>query len=78
MNKSRDHYEGALLEEFREQMKFVIEALKALKDVPADVRRLKEDMIVVKSDLKVMKAVLIDQSKTLNSHETRLTKLEVA
>jgi len=78
MSQSNDHYQGVLLEELREQMKFVIEALKALKDVPADIRQIKADMAEMKQWKFVAKEVIKDQSKTLNNHETRLTKLEIA
>ena len=78
MSKSKDHYEGALLEEFRDQMKFVIEALKALKDVPADIKQIKADLAEMNQWKFAAKEVIKDQSKTLNNHETRLTKLETA
>ncbi|HZL07670.1 MAG TPA: hypothetical protein VFC50_00560 [Candidatus Dormibacteraeota bacterium] len=78
MSHSSDHYQGVLLEELREQMKFVIEALKALKDVPADIKQIKADMAEMKQWRFVAKEVIKDQSKTLNNHETRLIKLETA
>jgi hypothetical protein len=78
MGKATSHYEGALLEEIIHRLKLVQEALGAFKTMPADVGQLKKDMVGVRSDLTVMKAVLTDQSKTLNNHGTRLTKLETA
>jgi archaellum component FlaC len=68
-----DHYEGALLEDIRDQIKRLTEALA---EVPQDVRQLKEDVGEVKQDVKVVKAVVSNQSSDLDNHEKRLKRLE--
>ena len=76
MDKASDNYNGFLLEELGEQLKFIIEALKALKHVPAELKRLnaKLDRMNARQDLSDL--VIRDVSKTVNNHERRITHLE--
>ena len=78
MTKATGHYEGALLEEINNRLKLVQEALDAFKTVPDDVRGIKERQDKTDTWSDVAKSVIKSQSKTLNNHETRLTKLETA
>lgn len=76
MNDNTDHYQGALLEEMHDDIKRISEGMGALSGVPADVRRLKTDMVDVKADLKVIRAVVTAQSSDLKNIDKRVTKLE--
>ena len=67
------HYEGALLEDVRDQIKLLAEAMA---DVPVDVRRLKQDVSQIKEDMTVIKYAVTEQSTDLDDHEARLKKLE--
>lgn len=78
MGTDTSHYEGALLEEMNDRLQKVQEALGALKHVPADIRRIKNDLAEMKEWRGIAELVIKDQSKTLNKHEIRLTRLEAA
>ncbi|MBI1952299.1 hypothetical protein HYS42_01075 [Candidatus Saccharibacteria bacterium] len=67
---------GVILEEIRDQNKAIIEGLKGFSGVPAKVDKLSDDMEIVKSDLKVIKAVVKDHSNQLDDHEHRIAILE--
>ena len=77
-DEDHSHYEGALLEEIRDQNKVILEGLGDLKGLPAKVDKLADDMTDVKADLKVIRAVMKDHSGQLDNHETRITQLESA
>lgn len=70
----------ALGEVLMDELKVIREYLEAvLKDVPVikqKVIKLEEDMIEVKSDIKIIKAAVTDQSRQVNDHEVRITHLE--
>ncbi len=70
------HYEGALLEEVRDEMKAIRESLAPMPTLCRDVAQLKDDMKEVKAGLKTMKLVLTGHSSQINDHEGRITKLE--
>ncbi len=71
-----DHYEGAILEEIRDQNKAILEGLAPLLPMSRVVDQLKEDVAELKIDVKAIKAVITDHSGQLNNHETRITQLE--
>ncbi len=73
-----DHYQGALLEEIREEIHAIHEGQAALTPLPAAVARLQEDMDEVKADVRTIKLVVTSNSSRLTDHESRLTKLEGA
>lgn len=73
MNDDTGHYEGALLEELRDDLQRFAESMA---EVPGDVRRLKSDMLEVKSRLITVELVVTDLSAVLLSHDKRLSKLE--
>jgi len=58
-----DDYIAVLAEELRLQREQILEALDTMKNVPGDIRQLKEDMYEVKGNIKVIKAVLTDHEK---------------
>lgn len=76
MQGDTSHYEGALLEDIKDQNKAILESLGALKGVPAKLDDLTDDIAELKSDMKVIKSVVKDQSNELNDHEKRITSLE--
>jgi len=78
MDNVSDSYNGFLLEELSEQLKFVIEALKALKYVPAELRKINKRLDRMNERLDVVEPVAKDNSQTLNNHELRITKLETS
>ncbi|MDB5164607.1 MAG: hypothetical protein JWL89_233 [Candidatus Saccharibacteria bacterium] len=73
-----NHYDGILAEELRDQFRLILEALTALKDVPADIKRIKESVVDLEEWRELAKLVIRDQNKTLNNHEIRLGNLEAA
>lgn len=78
MSRKDEDYQMILFEEMREQNKRILEALAAMADLPAKVDKLAEDMVDVKTDIKVIKAVVTAQSRHLHDHERRITVLEAA
>ncbi|HLC91526.1 MAG TPA: hypothetical protein VJC09_00580 [Candidatus Saccharimonadales bacterium] len=69
---------GVVLEEINDKLERILEATDTLKDVPADIRDIKERLVTVESDVKTIKAVVTDQSQNLKTHEIRITHLEQA
>ncbi len=58
-----NHYEGALLEEIRDDVKTVLEGQASLAHVPVAITRLQDDMTTVKADIKTIKLAVKDQCK---------------
>lgn len=77
-NDDKSHYEGALLEEIRDQNKAILERLEPLAKVEKGVDKLENDMTEVKVDIKTIKMVVKDHSVELKDHERRVTQLESA
>lgn len=75
MGDDTDHYHDALLEEIRSDIKSLAEAFSP---VPADIRKLKEDVSQLASDMSVVKAVVTDHSALLLNHDQRISNLEAA
>jgi chromosome segregation ATPase len=73
-----DHYEGALLEEIRDQNKAILEGLQPLPKIAKDIGKLQEDVETLKNDMQAVKAIAKDHSHQLDGHEDRLTQLEAA
>jgi hypothetical protein len=78
MTHSDDNYFGIILEEIRDQNKAVLEAVGDIQRNVADLPIIRADIAALKSDMKVVKAVVKDISKHVNNHELRITKLEAA
>jgi hypothetical protein len=76
MKKPNDHYTGILLEEINDRLQGIEEGLGDLRDIKTDIRELKERFDGIDDWSDVAKLVIKDHSKTLNNHETRLTKLK--
>ena len=74
-NDDTSHYEGALLEDIRDSVQRLTEAMA---EIPGDVRQLKEDVGQLRQDVAVIKAVVTDQSSDLRGLDTRATVLEKA
>lgn len=58
-----------LLEDMNRKLDALLERQQAMGSVPGNIAQLKDDMIEVRGDIKVIKAVV-------SNHEKRLTKLE--
>lgn len=69
---------GVILEEINDKLERILEATDTLKDVPSDIRDIKERLITVESNVKTVKAVVTDQNSDLKNHEIRITQLEQA
>lgn len=78
MTKKSTHYDSVLAEDLREQLKFIIEALKALAGVPAELKQMREELKRSNDRHDLSELVVKHQSKTLNNQETRIGKLETA
>ena len=76
MGKTDDHYQGALLEEINHRLQLLQEALEPFKTLHHDLRQIKNRQDKTDDWNDIAKLVIKDQSKTLNNHETCLTKLE--
>ncbi|HEX7633171.1 MAG TPA: hypothetical protein VF401_02485 [Candidatus Saccharimonadales bacterium] len=78
MSSDTDHYDGVLQEDIRHRLDLVMEALSELKNVPRDIRELKDLMRQTIDRQDLLELIVTDHSKVLNEHEIRLTKLETA
>lgn len=75
-NDDTGHYEGALLEDVNHKFDVILEYLRPLARLPHDVDELKDDMTVVKTDIRTIKHTIKGQSKDHRQLEKRVTKLE--
>lgn len=72
----KQNYLAVLLEEVRDQNRLIMENLGTLLGLPAKVDRLEIDMSQVRTDIKIIKGVLIDTNRQVNNHEERISRLE--
>lgn len=75
-NDDTSHYEGALLEDIRDQLQAILEGQASLVGVPQAIANLQEDVTDLKTDIRTIKAVVTDQTHQLDNHERRITRLE--
>jgi hypothetical protein len=77
--KLSDDEEKQLLGEIlSDKLQAILEYVEDVPVIKQKVTRLGEDMVEVKADIKVIKAVLTDHNRQLDNHETRITRLETA
>lgn len=75
---NRNHYEGALLEEIRNQNKAILEVVGSMQDNVKKIPKIVDDIEIIKTDVKAIKAVIKDHSGQLDDNESRITQLEAA
>ena len=68
-------HQGVISEDIQHQVQRLAEAMA---EVPATVQKLSADVDELKTDMKVVKAAVTDQSGVLHDHESRITQLESA
>jgi len=73
-----DERKAVLGEVLADELKAIVEYVKDVPAIRAKVDTLSEDMQVVKSDIKIIKAAITDLSKQVDDHERRITHLEAA
>lgn len=66
-------YLGAKIEETNSNVKAILEIVVPMQK---DVTQLKEDMVEVKADIQVLKAIARDTTSQLKNHEHHITRLE--
>ena len=76
MNSDKDNLH-IILEDINAKFDRLVESNEQI-NVRLDHTATKEELAEVKADIKVIKAVVTDQSGQLNHHETRITHLEAA
>ncbi len=69
------NYHGVLLEEIQRQ---VVRMSEAMADVPGKVTNIDERLARVESNVAVIKAVVTEQSKQLDDHQTEIARLRAA
>jgi hypothetical protein len=72
----QDNYTNVLLEDINSKFDAVMEIVSPLTGLPVVMSQLQSDIDEVKSDVKVIKAVLTEDSGQLKNHERRIIKLE--
>ena len=70
------HYQAVMLEEINDHLKLVLEAIEPLRSVPDDLGIIKGDIADLKRWRNRLRFFMKENSKILNNHEKRLTKLE--
>lgn len=73
----KDDHVAVLLGDISSQMRRMAEVLSTLA-TREQLQRVEEGVAELKTDLKIVKAVVTDQSSQLQDHETRITVLETA
>lgn len=73
-----NNHTDAILEAIKGQLSAILEGQEAMSRVPSDIQKLKEDISEIKDDVHAIKTAVTDQSKQLDTHDTRLSKLEQA
>lgn len=73
-----NNYFGVILEEIRDQNKRVLEVVGNMQKQVNKIPGVEEDLQEIKTDIKVIKAAVVDTSNQVHDHEHRLTKLETA
>jgi uncharacterized coiled-coil protein SlyX len=76
MSFDNDNHLGFVLEQIADDLKAILEGQEALVEVPGAIATLQQDMDEVKTELKAIRAAVIDHTHQLNHHETRITNLE--
>lgn len=77
MSYMKDDHVAVLLGDISSQMRRMAEVLSTLA-TREQLQRVEEGVAELKTDLKIVKAVVTDQSSQLQDHETRITTLETA
>lgn len=77
MSYMKDDHVAVLLGDISSQMRRMAEVLSTLA-TREQLQRVEEGVAELKTDLKIVKAVVTDQSSQLQDHETRITVLETA
>ncbi len=71
-----DERKEVLGEVLSDELKVIMEYVVGVPRIERKVNALEKDMRQVKSDIKVIKAVVTDMSQEQKDHEKRLTRLE--
>lgn len=71
-----DDYTAILLEDMNDKFDLIMEAIRPLQTLPAQVARLGEDVAELKSDMKVVKAAITDLTPQVNDIDVRVQRLE--
>jgi uncharacterized coiled-coil DUF342 family protein len=59
-----------------DQLAAIQEAVKDVPEIKDQLNKLREDLVQVGSDLKVIKAAIVNITDQLNDHERRLSKFQ--
>lgn len=76
--KEGENYQNALLEEIRDQLRIVTDAVVDVQEKVEPVPQMQADIADLKTDMKVVKLAVTDTNKELKLLERRVTKLENA
>jgi hypothetical protein len=72
----KDDHVAVLLEDMNSKFDVVIESVSGLASGVKELKQLIPDVTELKSDVKVIKAAVTDQTTQLNDHENRITAIE--
>jgi hypothetical protein len=73
---SNDHT-NIILEEMNSKFDVVVEAVGQMQEQIKDIPK-RDEFEELKSDVKIIKAAVVDHSNHINDHEKRITRLETA
>lgn len=71
-------YTNVLLEEMNGKFDLLLEAVAPLKDMQKDIIVMKEDIVELKGDAKVIKAAVTDLSHQVADHDREIRELKTA
>lgn len=75
MSETEDAYTNILLEEIRDQTRVLFDAVGSIQDELKQVPK-RDEFEDLKADVRIIKAVVMDNCKQLDSHEKRIATLE--
>ncbi len=69
-------YDAILLEDINHKFDAILEGQTAMAHVPGQLHEIDTRLKNVESDVKIIKTAATDQSRRLDNHEQRITRLE--
>ncbi len=77
MSETENVYTNVLLEEIRDQVCVLFDAVGSIQDELKQVPK-RDEFEELKADVRTIKAVVMDNCKQLDGHEKRIAALEIA
>ncbi len=71
-----NNYHDILLEDIQHKFELILEIVQPLTSLPQQFQLLDERLIVVESDVKIIKTIVSEHSKILMKHDQDITEIK--